>query len=67
MTTVKQLREYLAGLPDNMEVSVLKEDVRGYMVGTHFVPLELPENHGAYACTNTFDTIGDKYLELGQR
>jgi hypothetical protein len=43
MTTVKALREFLAQLPDEAEVRVLKEVTSGYNTYTKWVPLELPK------------------------
>ena len=63
--TVKELREFLAKLPDNMTVSVVKECNRGYETSTCWVPLVLPfDDETCY--TQTFDTCAD-HLELGSR
>ncbi len=42
MTTVKQLREFLAKLPSDAEVRVLTEKTVGYAVTTVWEPLVLP-------------------------
>jgi hypothetical protein len=62
--TVKELRERLAQLPDDMVVRVLKECHGGYETYTKMVPLKLPEQIDG--CTDTFDTCGGK-LYLGEQ
>jgi hypothetical protein len=65
-TTIKDLRKFLAKLPDDMEVHVLRERTRGWDTSTEWVPLELPAASAEYSCSNTCGTIGN-VLELGER
>lgn len=62
--TVKELREALAKLPDDMTVDVVAEHSRGYETYTNWVPLTLPVAETCY--TTTFCTCGNT-LELGCR
>jgi hypothetical protein len=41
MTTVKDLREFLAGLPDDTVVEVLQEFTSGWSTGTRWADLDL--------------------------
>jgi hypothetical protein len=44
MTTAKQLREYLATLPDDTEVKVVETYLVGYDVITRYVDLGIDRN-----------------------
>lgn len=60
MTTVKQLREYLATLPDDMEVEVLKEKHAHWQTWTEWVPLVI------HPYTGNTNLVGNT-LELGEK
>lgn len=64
MTTVKQLREFLATLPDDTEVRVLETITRNWETYTKFVPLELPEK-ADHPFTNNLSVFGN-HLDLGE-
>ena len=63
--TVKELREFLAKLPDDMTVEVVREETKGYSTYTTWEALVLPTDESM----NNSDTVyvGDKYIELGSR
>lgn len=65
MTNVKQLREYLATLPDNLPVKVLKEYSGGFNAYTKWVDLELPKPEGSSYTESCDASCND--LELGAR
>lgn len=64
-TTVKQLRDFLALLPDNLEVKVIKEYYAGLGMGfgTEMTDLELPDKYGYSENLNIYDD----QLWLGER
>ena len=62
--TVKELREFLAKLPDEMAVVVMEERHRNYETYTVFSPLELPAD--VDQCTDSVDVVGHT-LYLGNR
>lgn len=62
--TVKELREFLAKLPDEMAVAILEERHGGYETYTVFSPLELPAD--VDQCTDSVDVVGHT-LYLGNR
>lgn len=71
MTTVKQLREFLAHLPGDAQVRVLEEYTSGWSSTTKWVDLELPELDRLWG-SNTLSLWGDhmntgaqQYLDLG--
>ena len=69
MTTVKQLREFLAKLPDDAVVRVLKDKTRGYENFTTWENLVLPTD--ATDCTENVCLWGgnispDFHLDLGE-
>ena len=69
MTTVKQLREFLAKLPDDAVVRVLKEKTRGYETFTTWENLVLPAD--TTDCTENVCLWGAKinnncHLDLGE-
>jgi hypothetical protein len=63
--TVKELREFLAKLPDELTVEVVREETKGYSTYTTWEALVLPTDESM----NNSDTVyvGDKYIELGSR
>lgn len=62
--TVKELREALAKLPDDLPVNVVKETTRGYNTYTEWVPLVLPIGGELYTDTFLNYTTG---VELGNK
>ena len=62
--TVRELREFLAKLPDDMAVAILEERHGGYETYTVFSPLELPAD--VDQCTDSADVLGHT-LYLGNR
>ena len=62
--TVRELREFLAKLPDDMAVAILEERHGGYETYTVFSPLELPDD--VDQCTDSTDVLG-RTLYLGNR
>lgn len=63
--TVKELREFLAKLPDDLTVDVVREECKGHSTYTCWEALVLPTDEGM----NNSDTVyvGNKYIELGSR
>lgn len=64
MTTVKQFREYLATLSDDLIVRVLTEKSANWSAWTEFVPLELPAAGINYS--DQLDVCGTVF-DIGQR
>ncbi|SMG43401.1 hypothetical protein [Paraburkholderia susongensis] len=63
MATVAQLREYLAGLPDDAEVFVLEEERGNYYTTTRFEPLNLDPYEGNVDYNTS---LGTNHLYLGE-
>lgn len=70
MTTVKELREFLAKMPDDAVVRVLKEKTCGYSTTTLWEPLVLPTDFTD--CSKNICLWGggktqpEQYLDLGE-
>jgi hypothetical protein len=62
--TVKQFREYLATLPDELVVRVMEEKSANWNTWTTFRNLELPTTEKPY--TDDID-VCNGYLDLGKR
>ena len=74
MTTVKQLREFLAKCPDDAQVRVLKEVTRNYETFTRWEDLKLPETEAEQQMlfSDNFNVWGkddkdDGFLDLGEQ
>lgn len=70
MTTVKQLREFLATLPDDVQVRILETRTRNYETFTEFVRLELPEKPAEVPFSDSVsfwgrDSKDPGFLDLG--
>lgn len=68
MTTVKQLREFLALLPDDAVVRVLAETTRGHQTTTVWVDLNLPPLNQATMGSDEVSLWGNKgttFLDFG--
>lgn len=63
--TVKELREFLAKLPDDLAVKVLAEHSYRYETSTRWIELCLPTDEHHLSSDEVY--VGDKTLELGSK